>query len=245
MAVSPHTKHVLYLKSGNRCAFLECPQVLVEEEKQDDRHSIVGVICHIKGQKPGSARYDPDMSDDERDAVENLLVLCPTHHKIIDDQPNEYTVEELLGIKKAHEAWVTKQVFANIAEVTFAELDVITKYLVAKCPQESDIRVMPPHEKIKRNALSSSVENLVRMGLARAKLVRDFIRRNPDPDFGERLRMGFVDEYNRMVKEGLQGDLLFDSLMAFASNESTDFKQQAAGLTVLTYFFETCDVFER
>jgi len=93
MAVSDHTRHVLYFRSGNQCAFPRCNRELVEEKAESDKHSIVGIICHIKGQKPRSARYDPNMSDEERNGVDNLVVFCPTHHKIVDDQPNEYTVE--------------------------------------------------------------------------------------------------------------------------------------------------------
>jgi len=115
---------------------------------------------------------------------------------------------------------------------------------VANCPSDTSIRITPPYDKIKKNELSPVVENLVRMGLARTKLVREYIRRNLDQEFGERLKMGFVEKYNELTKEGIKGDILFDSLLEFASNRSSDFREQAAGLAVLSYFFETCDVFE-
>jgi hypothetical protein len=37
---------------------------------------------------------------------ENLILLCNVHHRTVDDQPNEYTVERLHNIKSQHEAWV-------------------------------------------------------------------------------------------------------------------------------------------
>lgn len=244
MAVNDHTRHVLYFRSGNRCAFPKCNRELVEEKTESDRHSIVGIICHIKGQKPGSARYDPDVSEEERDSVENLVVFCPTHHKIVDDQANEYTVKKLQDIKRRHKEWVRKQLSREIPEVTFAELDIITKYLVATCPSDTSISIIPPRDKIRKNELSPTVENLVRMGLARTKLVREFIRRNPDQEFGERLKVGFVEKYNELAKKGIQGNILFDSLLEFASNRSSNFREQAAGLAILSYYFEACDVFE-
>ena len=60
----------------------------------------------------------------------------------------------------------------------------------------------------------------------------------------ELVKMGFVEKYNELTKAGIKGDILFDSLLEFASNRSSGFREQAAGLAVLSYFFETCDVFE-
>jgi hypothetical protein len=244
MAVRDHNKHVLFLRSGNLCAFPGCKTHLVEDKTKSDPPSIVGVICHIKGQKSGSSRYDLDMLDDDRDSVDNLILFCPTHHKLVDDQPNEYTVENLQKFKYGHEKWVRERVSREVSNITFSELDVITKYLVENAPSEYEMRVVSPKEKIRRNELSEQVENQIRMGMAQVNLVREFIKRNLDLEFGERLRSGFVDKYNALVKKGLKGDELFYSLFDFASMGNTDFRHQAAGLVVLSYFFESCDVFE-
>ncbi|PYU66762.1 MAG: hypothetical protein DMG52_35480 [Acidobacteria bacterium] len=53
---------------------------------------------------PGSARYDPGQTDVERHAYANLVLMCPTHHTVIDDDEEAYTVERLCKIKAAHEA---------------------------------------------------------------------------------------------------------------------------------------------
>jgi hypothetical protein len=39
----------------------------------------------------------------------NLLLLCPTHHDLIDEQAEAYTVERLIGVKETHERWVREQ----------------------------------------------------------------------------------------------------------------------------------------
>ena len=44
---------------------------------------------------------------DERNSEPNLLLLCKRHHKIVDDDPNAYTVEQLVSIKRAHGDWLT------------------------------------------------------------------------------------------------------------------------------------------
>jgi hypothetical protein len=94
---SPSTKTIkkLCALSGNTCAFPKCTTLLVDEES----NSFVGEVCHIEGKRPYSARYDLNQKDEERDAFENLILMCPTHHKIIDDDSESYTVEWLQQIK--------------------------------------------------------------------------------------------------------------------------------------------------
>ncbi len=41
-----------------------------------------------------------------RNKYDNLILLCKNHHKQVDDQLRQFTVERLHSIKSAHEAWV-------------------------------------------------------------------------------------------------------------------------------------------
>lgn len=66
--------------------------------------TLIGEICHIKGTRHGSARHDPDQTDEERHAYANLVLMCPTHHTVIDDDDEAYTVDHLCKIKAAHES---------------------------------------------------------------------------------------------------------------------------------------------
>jgi hypothetical protein len=88
----------LFAVSGNRCAFPDCDAPLVIDK------TVTAEICHIKAQSTGGPRYDPDQSDKERHGFDNLLLLCGDHHKVIDAEPETYTVEKLLEIKRQHEA---------------------------------------------------------------------------------------------------------------------------------------------
>jgi hypothetical protein len=91
----------LFAVSGNLCAFPKCNTPLVDPQSG----SIVGEICHIKGDKKnGAARYDKNQSDKERQGFANLFLLCNVHHKIVDDDEVSYTVERLVQMKKDHEA---------------------------------------------------------------------------------------------------------------------------------------------
>jgi len=61
---------------------------------------VVGEICHITASRPKGPRYDPQLSAEERDAFANLILFCPTHHKIVDADPARYTPELLRDLKQ-------------------------------------------------------------------------------------------------------------------------------------------------
>lgn len=89
----------LFAVSGNCCAFPNCRTSLVDPNSG----SIVGEICHIKGDKPNSARYDSSQSEEQRHGFDNLILLCGSHHKIVDDSELDYTVDRLVKMKVEHE----------------------------------------------------------------------------------------------------------------------------------------------
>ncbi len=216
------------------------------ETVEGDRVSLVGETAHIKGEKPNAPRYDPLMKPKERNEYPNLIFVCGACHKEIDDQPEKYTVEKLQKMKDDHEKWVRETLRDSIIQVTFSELETVSQYLITKhVPVEESYIIIPPKEKIKKNELSTSTERLITMALTQVKQVAKFIEGTPDIEFGERLRNGFVAEYERLRNEGLRGDLLFDQLVQFSSGGRGDAKLRAAGLTVLVYLFEKCEVFEK
>jgi hypothetical protein len=88
----------LFAASGNRCAFPKCNlHIAIGTE-------LIGEICHIRGRRPNSPRHDPQQTDSDRHAFENLILLCANHHKVIDDDEVSYPVARLQKIKADHEA---------------------------------------------------------------------------------------------------------------------------------------------
>ncbi|MFA4941022.1 MAG: hypothetical protein WC582_00260 [Patescibacteria group bacterium] len=100
--ISPTTKIKVYINCGGKCGFPECKEHLVEE------NSIIGQIAHIKAQQPGGPRFDITLTKDKIDAPENLIAFCQKHHKIIDDHPDKYSVEDISNWKKDIEEWAKK-----------------------------------------------------------------------------------------------------------------------------------------
>ncbi len=238
---------IVCIKSGNLCVLSDCRKEIILDGNGSDPSVIVGELAHIRGEKPGAKRYDQNMTDQQRNSHENLILVCPNCHTKIDNQPNTYTVEELLRIKREHEAWVRDSLKREVVNVSFAELSVVTKYLISgQYNPSTSFTLVPQKDKIKKNNLSGEVETLITMGTAQVNQVADFIDKCPDIEFGERLKQGFVEQYKKLKNmDSLTGDDLFDALLDFAAGGSKNFKEKAAGLTVLVYLFEKCEVFEK
>lgn len=88
----------LFALSGNVCAYPGCTLPIVESAG-----TVTGEICHIRARKAGGPRFDPAQSEDDRQAFANLILLCRHHHKIVDSEPELYSVDALLEIKAIHE----------------------------------------------------------------------------------------------------------------------------------------------
>lgn len=69
-------------------------------------------ICHIEAAEEGGQRHNRDMTDKERADYPNLILLCPSHHKVTDNV-TVYTVEKLKAMKSEHEAAVRRRVSAT------------------------------------------------------------------------------------------------------------------------------------
>ena len=241
-SIPPKAIKLLWGKSHNRCAI--CKVRVIEEKKEGSPYP-VGIMAHIEGENPGSARYNPELDYPEKHGYENLILLCPTCHTKVDNDPKTYTVDKLKQIKKDHEEECERAIQSIIPDITYADLEVILKYIQSENIPEFDEKFIPlhPEEKIRKNKLSADVNRNIRLGSVQFPLVKNFINDFPDPRFSERLKNIFVQIY-RELKNELNGDELFYALWDFACGNTNDFNYRAAGLAVLTYFFQQCDVFE-
>lgn len=107
----PSTIRRLDTLSGNQCAEPSCERPCIAK----DGKSIISKICHIEAASPEGARYNPNMSDDERRHFDNLILLCDECHTIIDNKENEaeYPVPLLKKWKKDHEAIQLTKLVSN------------------------------------------------------------------------------------------------------------------------------------
>ncbi len=99
---SSTTVRKLFALSLNRCAYPGCASHLVDT----DTNTILAEICHIHAQSEGGPRFSPLLTKEQVHSFENLLLLCGSHHKVIDARENwgRFDADELRAMKASHEA---------------------------------------------------------------------------------------------------------------------------------------------
>ncbi len=100
--VSAKTAKILWGAAASVCSFSLCNKKLI------NAGSPTGQICHIIAKNLRGPRGKHTISD--IDGIDNLILLCPEHHKIIDDNPDQYTVEVLQTYKREHENNISNKV---------------------------------------------------------------------------------------------------------------------------------------
>lgn len=95
---------MLFLKSGNVCAFRDCGRSLIEPGDEGDADAIIGEMAHIVADSRQGPRGDEPLDEGERNKHANLILVCPEHHTIIDKQPRTYSVAVLRQMKADHES---------------------------------------------------------------------------------------------------------------------------------------------
>ncbi len=128
MSISTKELKALLQKSGNRCAFPSCSEVLLHKEADNEDPVILSKIAHIVADSTDGPRGRYPLPLEERDKESNLLLLCSKHHDIIDKKPQLYTVERLRQIKEDHEAHVLEVTGEGITKQAREKIP-LTKYV--------------------------------------------------------------------------------------------------------------------
>lgn len=237
-------ERILRIKSRGCCAM--CRRDLVGG--RPGAESNLSEIAHIRGVAGGSARHDPSMNPDDVNKHSNLILLCPVCHKIVDDDPAAYTTDRLEKIKLDHEKWARRQLVRHSRITSFAELEVVAKWLTTASPAgaKTDYAVTPPLEKIRKNGLSEAARLWIEIGMSKSHLVGRYLEAQPDPSFGERLRDGFLAIYRDLrADEYLDSDSVFFNMLAMGWDVQRTWDLTPAVLAVTVYLFEKCEVFEK
>ena len=238
---------LLWGLAAAKCACPDCRIDCVAPETAQDRASIFGDIAHIVAHGKNGPRADASYPRDLLNKYENLILLCRNHHKPVDDQQSTYTIQELRQWKTKHEEWVRTSLVLEVPHIGFPALEVVCNAILSK-PQHpvEDMFVPPIADKIERNKIGAQNHFLITMALSKVVEVGEFVNHVAlmDDRFPERLKAGFVAEYEKHRINGTEPDELFTLLVSFASGNSNNFHRRAAGLVVLVYLFEKCEVFE-
>ena len=101
-APSALTIHKLCARAAGRCQFCGCNKYLfIDEITQEELNNTN--IAHIVASSPDGPRGDAIRSHLISDSIDNLMLMCLDHHKLIDSDPGKYTEAVLLKMKQEQE----------------------------------------------------------------------------------------------------------------------------------------------
>ena len=106
---------ILWGRSGNRCALCKL------ELTPDGNRETLGEMAHIVGRSKEGPRGSDPLPSEDRDRYSNLILLCPTHHREIDKNHEDWPAHKLKQIKSEHESWVTEMLQQR--EITVSPID--------------------------------------------------------------------------------------------------------------------------
>lgn len=243
------TLKVLFALSGNQCAEPSCTQPVILPPKGGAGFMVLGRIAHIYAFSERGPRGKAGLTAKQLNAVENLLLLCPSHHDEVDGQHQRFPATTLLEWKARQEAKATEDLTRSISDLGYAELEVAAQAVAKASPSASTdgLAAIPPADKIIRNGLGSHPAMMLSMGAAKSLEVEKVLLQAAqlDPDFPKRMTAGFVEHYQAQKRLGLSGDDLFYEMYEWAGGGGEDRGRQAAGLCILSHLFILCDVFEK
>ena len=236
-------RNMVWAWSRGLCSFPDCGLECVDYTSGSA--TTIGEIAHIVADSPKGPRHSflPD-----HDVYANLLLLCRNHHRQVDSRTDRYTVGVLREWKAAVDSRYLRDLAEGAPHVDFAELDVVTRNLANdQTPLTTPVSIIPIQTKMRRNGLTETTEKLFGIGLLMVQGVENYLDKMEglDAGFAARLTQGFSARYMALQQEGLVGDELFSELQVFSTQGSFDVLRQNAGLAVLVYMFERCEVFEK
>lgn len=102
--IPPQTQRELWARAAGRCEFRGCNKLLYKDGLTQTRSNLA-TISHIVANSPDGPRGDPVRSPQLAHDINNLMLTCRDHGKVIDDKAQEGNYPETLlqEFKREHE----------------------------------------------------------------------------------------------------------------------------------------------
>lgn len=99
MPISEKDAKILWGRAGGRCSNPACDIDLTRQSEQEGKYHF-GEMAHVIASSPVGPR---NAGAKGKDTYDNLILLCPTCHRMIDKAPAEYPKAMLYDWKNIHE----------------------------------------------------------------------------------------------------------------------------------------------
>lgn len=110
---SPKTKELLAKRVGYRCSNPKCRQLTCGPQEDQTKTVNVGVAAHITAASQEGPRFNGAITSDERKSSSNGIWLCQKCAKLVDNDPQRYSVVILHQWKNTAEDEAIKEIEGN------------------------------------------------------------------------------------------------------------------------------------
>ncbi len=101
----------LFAKNGMLCCNPECLANIFPN------NILIGIIAHIRDLNKYTERFDEKYNEKELNNSENLIVICPNCHALIDKDSKNYSIEKLEEWKLKREKYLLNMESFNINQI--------------------------------------------------------------------------------------------------------------------------------
>lgn len=236
----------LALKSCNICANPDCRCILSGEDGYN-----IGEAAHICAASPGGPRYDEHQTPEQRNSLDNIIMLCSNCHSMIDDPFTwmNYPVKVLRQWKKQHEEKCLEMRSKEFAKLNVKNLDIAAKEIIQHQKEKLDdnytFGLKKLELKMDRHFFSQSSRFLVSNAVGNFSTIDKYVneRTSEDGKFTDQIRSGIKSVYYNAISNGFQNDELFTETISELLVGIKDIAQQSAIIALCVYYMEHCDLF--
>lgn len=125
------TKEILAKRVNFSCSKPGCTEITIGPHSNLEKTVNLGEAAHIYGANIGSARYEPEMTEEQRSHISNGIWLCRKHAKLIDSDPELFSAQKLFIWKESKEREVRSLLFGGEPEdFDFSDSNWEYKYII-------------------------------------------------------------------------------------------------------------------
>ncbi len=204
-SISDKNKYLLWVKAGGRCMYRGCNKSLLQDIVTK-RNFNQAYIAHVVADVPGGPRGDILRSPLLKDNITNLMLLCDTHHRLIDkDDEAGHSEKILLAMKSEHESRIetVTAIKSNMQSHILTYKANVGKHTPELSYQTVSQYLLPSHYPAEANTIDLSLHNS--------------LNKDSDPSFWKTEETNLGAQFDRKLLQLLtKGEIKHLSVFAFA-----------------------------
>lgn len=161
------TKLRLFSDSAGYCQRPECRRRLFSDKNGLDYH--IAEMAHIFGASDAGPRANSNLDIEDRPCYENMILLCPSCHSMVDKDPSRFTVSVLGKWKMEHKRLIEEK----LGVPRYSSRDSVRKFIEPILRMNSSIfRSYNPNNNYRENPEAEEA------GMWKRKMVSQIIPNN-------------------------------------------------------------------